>query len=123
MFKVQFIVSAARLEKLLNTTEELGLKHSAIEHVRQEEDPIEQGAPVEPKIPTRALDDDIISLTAKRPTKGSMREKVVIVLEKLEVKHGVGAVTRKVLRAQTKKLGLDPQILYQLTADGYIVNL
>jgi len=116
MFKVQFSVSAARLERLLSAADELGIKHSAIEHVRLTDDPIE------PETSTRAVDDDIMSLTDKRPTKGTMREKAIIVLEKLEVKHGVGQVTRKMLREQCKKLGLDPQILYQLMSDGYLDN-
>ena len=61
-----------------------------------------------------------MSLTDRRPQPGTMREKVVVALEKMEVKHGVGTVTRKALRDRCHKLGLDPQILYQLSSDGYI---
>lgn len=132
MFKVHYIVSAAVLEKLINATDNLGIGHSNIEHLRQADRPEEikqlqvPPKPIEPVADAvknkRSTDADIVSLTNKRPTKDSMREKVVVVLEKLEVKHGIGGVTRKMLRAQCKRLGLDPQILYQLTADGYIVS-
>lgn len=132
MFKVHYIVSAAILEKLINATDNLGIGHSNIEHLRQADKPEEikqlqtPPRPIKPVTSdvknTRSADDDIVSLTNKRPTKGSMRESVVVALEKLEVKHGVGGVSRKMLRAQCKRLGLDPQILYQLTADGYMVS-
>lgn len=84
-----------------------------------------EGAPeeeIEEELAARAMDRDIVSLTGKRPTKGSMREKVVIALEKLEVKHGVGEVTRQMLRTQCTKLGLDSQIIYQLSTDGYMIS-
>lgn len=70
----------------------------------------------------RATDDDIMLLTEKRPSKGSMREKVIITLEKLEAKHGVGDVTRKMLRDRCARLGIDTQLLYQLMNDGYLVT-
>lgn len=132
MFTVNYIVSAAVLEKLINATDNLGIGHSNIEHLRQADKPEEikqlQAPPktIEPVTSDvknkRSTDADILSLTNKRPTKGSMREKAVVALEKLEVKHGIGGVTRKMLRTQCKRLGLDPQILYQLTADGYMVD-
>lgn len=117
MFKVQFTVSAARLDKLLETAFELGIRKPEIEHLRSE--PMDE---VPPAAPTRATDDDIMSLTERRPQKGSMRGKVVITLEKLEAKHGVGQVTRKMLRDRCTKLGVDTQILYQLLVDGYLAS-
>ena len=117
MFKVQFTVSAARLDKLLEITFDLGLKDPKIEHHRSE-----QVEKVSSADPVRAADDDIMSLTEKRPQKGSIREKVVVTLEKLEAKHGVGQVTRKMLRERCTKLDVDAQIIYQLMNDGYLVT-
>ena len=119
MFKVQFAVSAARLEKLLEASFELGIKQPEIEHYRAEVTQV-----TEAKLPVagRARDDDIMSLTQKRPKKASVREKVVVTLEKLEAKHGVGEVTRKMLRDRCIHLGIETQILYQLMREGYVTR-
>lgn len=126
MFKVHYIVSAAALEKLLKATDDIAVRPSNIEHLRQADDPekIKQlRAPPKTKVKNkRATAGDIILLTNERPRKGSIRDKVVIALEKLEVKHGVGEVTRKMLRERCKTLSLDPQIVNQLTAKGYAVS-
>lgn len=130
MFKVDYIVSAAALEKLLKATDDLAIRHSNIEHLRQADDSKNIKKLQDPPKTVvarnvkrkRATGDDIILLTNKRPRKGSTREKVVLALEKLEVKHGIGEVTRDMLQERCKILSLDPQILYQLTAKGYAVS-
>jgi len=63
---------------------------------------------------------DIMSLTGKGAPKGSNREKVLHTLEKLEVKHGVGKVDRKMLREKLKRDGHNDQIIYQLVKRGFI---
>ena len=63
---------------------------------------------------------DIMSLTGKGAQKGSNREKILETLEKLEVKHGIGKVTRKMLRDELKKKGYDDQIIYQLVKGGFL---
>ena len=67
-----------------------------------------------------ARDGDILSMTGKTPQKGSTRQKVITAFEKLEVKHGVGNVTRKMFRDWCKSKGQDSQIIYQLINDGYL---
>jgi len=63
---------------------------------------------------------DIMSLTGKGAGKGSKRAAALVVLEKLEKKHGIGRVTRKMLREELSALGHNDQILYQLTRDGFL---
>lgn len=121
MFKVHYIVSAGTLEKLLKATDDISIKHSNIEHLQQVDDTKKIKQLQKPPPNKRATGADTISLTSYRPRKDSMRGKVVVALEKLEVKHGVGEVTRKMLRDRCERLGLDPQILYQLLAEGYVV--
>lgn len=68
-------------------------------------------------------DDAVLSLTGKKATEGSMREKCLETMEKLEVTHGIGTVTRGVLKGQLVKDKLDTQILYQLVREGYLKKL
>lgn len=70
-----------------------------------------------------ATDEDILSLTGKTAQKGSMRESVLVTFEKLEKKHGIGSVNRKMLRDACEKKQQDTQILYQLIRDGYLKKL
>lgn len=65
-------------------------------------------------------DDTFISMTGKKATKGSMREKVLETMEKLEVKHSIGSVTRGMLKERLVEKKLDTQILYQLIREGYL---
>ncbi len=64
--------------------------------------------------------DLMLSLTGKKAAKGSIREKVLQALERMEKKHGVGTVDRKALKKQCDKTGIDAQILYQLIRGDYI---
>lgn len=80
----------------------------------------------EPEVPTKKLragPDSKLTLTGKSATKGSNREAVLTTFEKLEVKHGIGSVTRKMLRAECEKKGQDAQIIYQLIREGYLKAL
>lgn len=63
---------------------------------------------------------DLMSLGGKSATKGSKREAVLVTLEKLEKKHGIGTVTRKMLRDECVRKNQDAQILYQLIREGYL---
>lgn len=63
---------------------------------------------------------DILKLTGKKATEGSMRASILKTLEKLEAKDGVGEVSREALRLAVIKAKLDSQIIYQLIRDGYI---
>ena len=69
------------------------------------------------------VNDQILSLTGKNATAGSAREGILTVLEKLEVEHGIGTVTRKMLREKCSSLGQDSQIIYQLIREGYLKTL
>ncbi len=64
--------------------------------------------------------EDVMSLGGKSATKGSKREKILITLEKLEKKNGIGTVTRKMLREECARKDQDPQIIYQLIREGYM---
>ena len=75
---------------------------------------------IEPTKSGRMKGETYLSLTGKEATKGSMRAKVLVTMEKLEVKHGVGSVTRNMLKEQLVKKDLDTQILYQLIREGYL---
>lgn len=66
---------------------------------------------------------DKMSLTGKSAQKGSNREKILTTFEKLEVKHGIGSVTRKMFREECTKKGQDSQIIYQLVREGYLKTL
>jgi hypothetical protein len=63
---------------------------------------------------------DRMSLTGKSAQKGSNREKILETFEKLEVKHSIGSVTRKMFREECAKKGQDTQIIYQLVREGYL---
>lgn len=67
--------------------------------------------------------DDKMSLTGKSAQKGSNREKILVTFEKLEVKHGIGSVTRKMFRDECRKKEQDAQIIYQLIREGYLKTL
>lgn len=69
---------------------------------------------------TYAGADEIVSLTGKKATAGSRREKVLDLLEQMEAKQGIGKVTRKMLRDECHKLKMDHQIIYQLLREGYM---
>ena len=81
---------------------------------------IDQPEVVEDTKPPRTNGNAILSMTGKRASKGSVREQVLTVFEKLEKKHGIGAVNRKMLRDDCNKKGVDSQIIYQLLRDGYL---
>lgn len=66
---------------------------------------------------------DKMSLTGKSAQKGSNREAILLTFEKLEVKHGIGSVTRKMLREKCASQGQDSQIIYQLVREGYLKTL
>ena len=77
----------------------------------------------EPKKRKQITPNTILTMTGKKATEGSNREKVLHALEKLEAEYGVGTVTRKQLKAVCDIEGLDSQIFYQLVKDGYIRGL
>ena len=64
-----------------------------------------------------------LTMTGKNAQPGSMREQVLTAFEKLEKKHKIGNVTRKMLREDCDKKDLDSQIIYQLIRDGYLKAL
>ncbi len=70
-----------------------------------------------------AAPGDKMTLTGKHAQKGSNREKILTTFEKLEVKHGIGSVTRKMLREECTRKGQDSQIIYQLVREGYLKTL
>lgn len=70
-----------------------------------------------------ATPDDILSLTGKSATEGSARESILLTMEKLEKKNGIGTVSRKMLREECSKKGQDSQIIYQLIREGYLRTL
>lgn len=67
--------------------------------------------------------DDKLTLTGKHAQKGSNREKILVTFEKLEVKNGIGNVTRKMFRDECATKGQDSQIIYQLIREGYLKTL
>ncbi len=71
----------------------------------------------------RAGPSSKLSLTGKHATKGSNREAILTTFEKLEVKHGIANVTRKMLRAECERKNQDAQIIYQLIREGYMKAL
>ncbi|MCK5644863.1 MAG: hypothetical protein KAJ19_28950 [Gammaproteobacteria bacterium] len=64
--------------------------------------------------------EDKMSLTGKSAQKGSNREAILVTFEKLELKHGIGTVTRKMFREECTRKGQDTQIIYQLVREGYL---
>lgn len=71
----------------------------------------------------RIAGKQILSLTGKKATEGSNREAILLTMEKLEKKHGIGTVTRDLLRNTCSQMGQDSQIIYQLVRDGYLKTL
>jgi SOS response regulatory protein OraA/RecX len=71
----------------------------------------------------RAGPESKMTLTGKSAQKGSNREAILTTFEKLEVKHGIGSVTRKMLREKCSEKGQDAQIIYQLIREGYLKTL
>ncbi len=75
-----------------------------------------------PKKPKQKLNGDTpLIMTGKSAQKGSNREKMMEVFERMEAKLGVGAVTRVQFRrkiADTK--GLKPQVISQLINEGFL---
>ncbi len=67
--------------------------------------------------------DQILSMTGKKATEGSMREQVLETMERLEKKNGIGSVTRAMLKEELIKKKQDTQILYQLVREGYLKKL
>ena len=71
----------------------------------------------------RAGPDSRLTLTGKSAQKGSNREAILTTFEKMEVKHGIGSVTRKMFRDECRKKEQDAQIIYQLIREGYLKTL
>jgi len=65
-------------------------------------------------------DDTFLSLTGKKGREGSMREKVLEMMELLEKEHGIGNVTRGMLKAKLVKAKFPVPIVYQLVHDGFL---
>jgi len=125
MFKISFTVSTSRLEKLLETVEEVGFADYDIEFQRPTTDrkPQTMSARRDPhktQQKKRATDSQILSLTTKKTRPGTKRAELPEALEKLEAKHGVGKVTRKMLRDKCTELGIDHQVIYKLLREGYL---
>lgn len=133
MFNVSFLVSAQKLEQLLNATHVAGLPRPGIEHIRNpttrhapkpvEEKPVgAKRGKYKTKARQGALNDQVLAMTGKKATAGSIRSKLMAVFEQLEVKNGLGSVTRKNLRDAARATSLDPQIVGQLVQDGYLTG-
>jgi len=65
-------------------------------------------------------DDTFLSLTGKKGREGSMREKVLEMMELLEKEHGIGNVTRGMLKEKLVKAKFPTPIVYQLVHDGFL---
>jgi len=102
----------SQMRPILAALKETNLKYDLNADVEVED--------IEAKPNGKATASSIICLTGKKPTAGSNREKITTVLEKLEVKHGIGTVNRKLLRETCEEQGIDSQIIYQLIRDGYM---
>jgi len=70
--------------------------------------------------PTPIKTNGHLSLTGKKASPNSQREEVLVVFEKLEKKHGIGNVTRDMLKEQCDKMDVAYQIIYQLVGAGYL---
>lgn len=114
MFRVTFNVSSGRLEKLLQAAKFINMPEPEIKYNGEA-----KGAVVTVKS-KRANGEQILSLTGKKANKGSNREKILVLLEKLEVKHGPGSITREELKEACWKKEIDPYVLSQLINGGYI---
>lgn len=87
------------------------------------DEPKESEAKPNGKKKSYAGPNDKLTLTGKHAQKGSNREKILVTFEKLEVKNGIGNVTRKMFRDECSKKGQDSQIIYQLIREGYLKTL
>ena len=117
MFKVTFTVSAAKLEKLLAAAQSVKIADPDIKF---------NGAAAETpvtKSKKRGNGEQILSLTGKQAQRGTNREKILIIFEKLEKKHGIGQVDREMLKDACWKRDLDPYVLSQLINEGYLKTL
>lgn len=128
MFKVTFTLQAARLEKLLSAASSAGFSEPSINYAAptaEALDPTRKRGPYKKSgedkpVRRRGRDHEILSLTAKKTSAGTKREAVTIALEKLEAEHGIGKVTRKMLREKCTEDKLDHQVIYQLLHEGYL---
>ncbi len=59
-------------------------------------------------------------LTGKTAQKGSQRERILLEHEKLEKKHGIGSVTRRMLNKQISGLSIDTTVVGQLIKGGFL---
>jgi hypothetical protein len=64
----------------------------------------------------------ILSLTGKKPQKGTKREQMLKMLERLEKSNGIGTVTRRTFRQSIEAKGLETTVISQLVHDGYIAQ-
>jgi len=95
----------------------IGTKRYSVRLTHSAED---QPAPDAAPVRVQLNNDTPLSLTGKNATKGSMRESVLKTMERLEKKHGIGSVTRGMLKEKLVEKELDTQILYQLVREGYL---
>ena len=78
---------------------------------------------VEEETPRKAIRTNgsaILTMTGKRPQAGSLRETVLTIFEKLEAKHGIGSVSRKMLREAVVKKDINVQNVAQLMKGGFL---
>lgn len=68
----------------------------------------------------RMSPDTILVLTGKSAQKGSQRERILLEHEKLEKKHGIGSVTRKMLNKHIGGLSIDTTVIGQLIKGGFL---
>lgn len=72
---------------------------------------------------SRMAQDTTLTMTGKTAQKGSVREAILVTFEKLEKKHGIGNVTRRMLRQTTTADGIDSTVIGQLIAQGFLSPL
>ena len=71
--------------------------------------------------PAKRMDSNtILTMTGKSAAKGSQRASIMTAFEKLEKKHGIGKVSRVMLRREVARLKFDPTVVGQLIKDGYL---
>ncbi len=68
----------------------------------------------------RMSPDTPLILTGKTAQKGSQRERILLEHEKLEKKHGIGSVTRRMLNKQIGGLSIDTTVIGQLIKGGFL---
>lgn len=118
MLKVTFTVSAAKLEKLLAAAQSIKISDPEIKFDGRE-DQLGWDDSRKPK-KARANGAQILSMTGKQAMKGTNREKILVIFEKLEKKHGISQVDREMLKDACWKRDLDPYVLSQLINEGYL---